>query len=110
MLETQRAQGKNDNMLRNAYIKFMCWLYYRFEQLLHLLGKDPLPRILYDGDLSSHEFQLFCILARAGCDILLIEPAGDAQYQSLTRRINSLRCVHGRDMHPFHLIFRWSRW
>lgn len=83
VLETQRAQGKNDNMLRNAYIKFMCWLYYRFEQLLHLLGKDPLPRILYDGDLSSHEFQLFCILARAGCDILLIEPAGDAQYQKL---------------------------
>ncbi|MFR4977979.1 MAG: hypothetical protein ACLUDG_03545, partial [Butyricicoccus sp.] len=24
VLETQRAQGKNDNMLRNAYIKFMC--------------------------------------------------------------------------------------
>ena len=76
VLETQRAQGKNDNMLRNAYIKFMCWLYYRFEQLLHLFGKRPLPRILYDGDLSSHEFQLFCILAGAGCDILLIEPAG----------------------------------
>lgn len=83
VLQAQRAQGKNENMLRNAYTKFMCWMYYRFEQLLHLLGKDPLPRILYDGDLSSHEFQLFCILAQAGCDILLIEPAGDAQYQKL---------------------------
>lgn len=83
VLESQRAQGKNENMLRNAYIKFLCWMYYRFEQLLHLLGKDPLPRILYDGELSSHEFQLFCILAEAGCDILLIEPKGDTKYQSL---------------------------
>lgn len=83
VLEAQRAQGKNENMLRNAYTKFMCWMYYRFEQLLHLLGKDPLPRILYDGELSSHEFQLFCILAQAGCDILLIEPEGDAKYQKL---------------------------
>ncbi len=83
VLEEQRRQGKNDNMLRNAYTKFLCWMYYRFEQLLHLLGKDPMPRILYDGELSSHEFQLFCILARAGCDILLIEPKGDAKYQTL---------------------------
>lgn len=78
-----RAQGKNDNMLRNAYLKFLCWMYYRFEQLLHRLGQDPLPRILYDGQLSAHELQLFCVLADAGCDILLIEPDGGAAYQKI---------------------------
>lgn len=78
-----RAQGKNDGMLRNAYIKFLCWMYYRFEQLLHRLGTDPLPRILYDGALSAHELQLFCVLADAGCDILLLEPQGDGAYQRL---------------------------
>ena len=78
-----RAQGKNDNMLRNAYLKFLCWMYYRFEQLLHHLGQDPLPRILYDGALSAHELQLFCVLADAGCDILLIEPDGGAAYRQL---------------------------
>lgn len=83
VLEAQKKQGKNDNMLRNAYTKFLCWMYYRFEQLLHLLGKDPMPRILYDGELSNHEFQLFCILAQAGCDILLIEPMGDDKYHKL---------------------------
>ena len=36
VLETQKKQGKNNNMLRNAYTKFLCWMYYRFEQLLHL--------------------------------------------------------------------------
>lgn len=78
-----RAQGKNDNMLRNAYLKFLCWMYYRFEQLLHRLGQDPLPRILYDGQLSAHELQLFCVLADAGCDILLIQTDGGAAYQKI---------------------------
>ena len=78
-----RAQGKNDNMLRNAYLKFLCWMYYRFEQLLHRLGQDPLPKILYDGQLSAHELQLFCVLADAGCDIMLIEPQGDSAYLAL---------------------------
>lgn len=78
-----RTQGKNDNMLRNAYIKFLCWMYYRFEQLLHRLGQDPLPKILYDGTLSAHELQLFCVLADAGCDIMLIEPKGDSNYHTL---------------------------
>ena len=78
-----RAQGKNDNMLRNAYLKFLCWMYYRFEQLLHRLEQDPLPKILYDGQLSAHELQLFCVLADAGCDIMLIEPQGDSAYLAL---------------------------
>lgn len=78
-----RAQGKNDGMLKNAYLKFLCWMYYRFEQLLHRLGQDPLPKIVYDGALSAHELQLFCVLAQAGCDILLLEPQGDSAYQAL---------------------------
>lgn len=78
-----RAKGKTDDMLRNAYRKFLCWMYYRFEQLLHRLGQDPLPRILYDGQISAHELQLFCVLASAGCDILLIEPQGDGAYRAL---------------------------
>ena len=82
-LQGQRAQGKTDNMLRNAYIKFMCWMYYRFEQILHKLGQEPLPRIFYDGVLSAHELQLFCVLGDAGCDIALLEPHGDDTYQKL---------------------------
>ena len=31
-LESLRKSGKTENMLKNAYIKFMCWLYYKFER------------------------------------------------------------------------------
>ena len=77
-LQDLQAHGKNENMLRNAYIKYMCWLYYKFERILGRLGGDELPKILYDGTVSSYELQLLVILARAGADIVLLERAGDA--------------------------------
>ena len=79
-LQDLQAHGKNENMLRNAYIKYMCWLYYKFERILGRLGGDELPKILYNGTVSSYELQLLVILARAGADIVLLERAGDAGY------------------------------
>ena len=79
-LQDLQAHGKNENMLRNAYIKYMCWLYYKFERILGRLGGDELPKILYDGTVSSYELQLLVILARAGADIVLLERVGDAGY------------------------------
>ena len=79
-LQYLQAHWKNENMLRNAYIKYMCWLYYKFERILGRLGGDELPKILYDGTVSSYELQLLVILARAGADIVLLERAGDAGY------------------------------
>ena len=44
-----KAAGKNDNILKNVYIKMMCWLYYRFERLMPFLGDDRPPKVLYEG-------------------------------------------------------------
>ena len=41
-LDELRRSGKNDNMLKNAYIKFMCWLYYKFERVVNMLGENPI--------------------------------------------------------------------
>lgn len=82
-LDELLQQGKNLNMLKNLFIKFMCWMYYRLEQLLRQLGKDEVPKILYQGDISDYELRMFAILQQAGCDLLLLTLAGDSQYQSL---------------------------
>ena len=66
----QRA-GKTEGMLKNAYIKFMCWLYYKFERIVNLLGENSVPKILYEGDISHSELMLLSILCHAGCDIVL---------------------------------------
>lgn len=80
ILHDMVRQGKNENMLKNAYIKYMCWLYYKFESILHQLGKDNLPKIAYEGYPNENQLNILLILSQAGCDILLLEYEGDGKY------------------------------
>ena len=78
-----RRSGKTDNMLKNAYIKFMCWLYYKFERIVNQLGENNIPKILYEGEISNYELMLISILSNAGCDIVLLQYNGDQEYLKL---------------------------
>lgn len=82
-LQDMQRHGKNENMLKNAYIKYMCWLYYKFERILNQFGSDVPPKILYDGSISNYELQLLIVLSRAGADIVLLERSGDSAYKQL---------------------------
>ena len=104
-LQDLQAHGKNENMLRNAYIKYMCWLYYKFERILGRLGGDELPKILYDGTVSNYELQLLVILARAGADIVLLERAGDAGYLRCDPTSQYARLYQAPGLTPFPADF-----
>ncbi len=82
-LDGLRKAGKNDNMLKNAYIKFMCWLYYKFERIVSQLGNNDVPKILYEADISNYELMLISILSNAGCDVVLLQYNGDQSYLKL---------------------------
>lgn len=82
-LDLLRKNGKNDNILKNVYIKFMCWLYYKFERIVNLLGENNVPKILYEGEISNYELMLLNVLANAGCDIVLLQYHGDNKYLQL---------------------------
>ena len=82
-LDDLRKSGKTGGMLRNAYIKFMCWLYYRFEGVVSQLGSEQIPRILYEGEPGNYELLLLNVLFLAGCDIVLLQYRGDAGYRAL---------------------------
>lgn len=82
-LEALRRNGKTPDMLKNAYIKFMCWLYYKFERIVSRLGENTVPKILYEGSISNYELLLFSVLSGAGCDIVLLQYSGDAGYAKL---------------------------
>ncbi|MCI8484341.1 MAG: hypothetical protein HFH41_08380 [Lachnospiraceae bacterium] len=100
-LDRMRREGKNENMLRNAYIKFMCWLYYKFERIVNQLGESQIPKILYQGDISNYELKLMAILSGAGCDILLVQCHGDANYLKLDITSQISREWKGEDLSPF---------
>ena len=108
-LQDMLRGGKNENMLRNAYIKYMCWLYYKFERIVNRLGADTLPQILYDGAISQYELQLLTVLSRAGADIVLLERGGDAPYQQLDPRseLSSLYQEPGMTAFPDTFNLKW---
>ena len=54
-LDSMRKAGKTENMLKNAYIKLCCWLYYKFERIVNQLGENNIPKILYEGNISSYD-------------------------------------------------------
>ena len=79
-LDNMRKKGKNDNILKNSYIKLMCGLYYKFERIVNKLGTGRTPKILYEGYVNSYEIMLLSVLSKAGSDIVILQYAGDAGY------------------------------
>lgn len=100
-LQELEKQGKNANILKNIFIKLMCWMYYRLEQLLRQLGQNEVAKILYQGSISDYELRLFAVCQKAGCDILLIEPEGDGQYQGLDPENCFTKLWKGQNLQPF---------
>ncbi len=78
-----KEEGRNEAMLKNAYVKFMCWFYYRLERIVNRLGSEKLPKILYEGEISRYELLMMSLLSSAGCDILLLQKKGDGPYLRL---------------------------
>ena len=100
-LEAMRAEGRNDNMLKNAYIKFMCWLYYKFERIVNRLGENTVPKILYEGNIGAYELKLIAILSDAGCDVVLLQYQGDENYRKLDPASKLSYALQIEHMEPF---------
>ena len=100
-LEEQARAGKSEPILKNLYTKLMCWLYYDFARMLHLLGKDRLPKVLYEGTPGIHELLLLHHLARVGCDVLLVQPEGDAAYLKQDPQSQKSQAYTAPDLEPF---------
>lgn len=93
--------GKTDNMIKNAYIKCMCWLYYKFERVVSRQGEEYAPKILYEGDISYYELMLIAILCHAGCDIVLLQHNGDRVYAAADPALQMSELLVIEDGEPF---------
>ncbi len=100
-LSSLKNMGKNDNVVKNAYIKFMCWLYYRFESVVNRLGDNDVPKILYEGSIGRYELLLVSILCGAGCDVVLLLNHGEEEYRSIDTRGTLSNKLELPDMKPF---------
>ena len=97
--------GKNVNMLKNIYIKFMCWLYYKFERILIKLGDEKVPKMLIEGDISNYALMLVSVLSNAGCDVVLLLYKGDSAYLKIDPKSEYSNDLVAKGMNPFPANF-----
>ncbi|MCI7768101.1 MAG: YceG family protein [Oscillospiraceae bacterium] len=82
-LTALKNEGKNDSILKNTLIKFLCWLRRDLSRALAPSKEKYPPKILCKGGLTRHEMMALYAAARAGCDILIAEYDGGAYYDKL---------------------------
>ena len=73
LLEDLKKSGRNDSVIRNVYIKMMCWMYFRFNNVVTKLCKDVNPKIIYEGDITFYELSMLKLLSSCGCDLLFLD-------------------------------------
>ncbi len=71
--------GANANILKNAYVKFMCWS-IRFQKFLRYIGNEKVPKVLYEGEISKYEVYMLRILSLCGCDVLYVNFNSDENF------------------------------
>ena len=78
--------GKNENIVKNSYVKFMCWLYYRFEGIVNRIDSDDVPKILYIGEMGIYDLYMLNVMNNSGCDVLALMSVGENEYNQLDPR------------------------
>ena len=85
ILDILKRQGANDNICRNAYIKFMCWLRGPLGGILKGLGQDTPPKVLYEGEIGRYELLFLQLLYRSGCDVVYVNYCSEDSYTKAAR-------------------------
>ena len=107
-LEVLRRQGKNIDILKNNFIRIMCWLYYNFYNIMERLGNDDVPKIIFWGNVNFSELSTLKILSNAGADIILVEPGGDSKYMKIDPKYEySIDLGMGNESFPAGFDLQW---
>ena len=72
-----RDLGKNTSALNNYYVKLMCWVYYKFVNVLTHTGKGNIPVIIYTGGYGLYELRTVQILKMCGCSVVYLDTTCD---------------------------------
>lgn len=90
-------QGTNLNILKNAYVKFMCWGKYIFENALSYIGDEEVPKILYEGEITKYELYMLHILSLSGCDIVYLNFLNEENYLKVDRHSEFSKAIYGKN-------------
>lgn len=96
-LEELFKQGANLNIVKNAYVKFMCWAKYVFENALNSMNEEEVPKILYEGEITKYELYMLHILSQAGCDIVYLNFLNEESYLKIDKDLKFSQVIYGKN-------------
>ncbi len=99
-LDLLRSQGSNESIVRNTYIKFMCWLRAPLGRVLSGLGRPEPPKLLLEGGISRYEALMLRLLHRSGCDVWYVHPSSEEAYQKADPGGRYSQLVQGEVLGP----------
>lgn len=82
-LNEMQQDGLSNNILKNSFVKFMCWAKIPFERALRHSFDENVPKILYEGDISKYDLFMLRILSLSGCDVLYIHFSSESSYRAI---------------------------
>ena len=92
-----QGSGVNINIIKNAYIKFMCWIKKYFVKTIFALGLDEVPKILYDCELSKYELYMLRVLSKSGCDIVYVNYISEDSYKQIDKDSKFSMAIYGKE-------------
>lgn len=80
MFTKLQKEGKTAGALKNTFVKFMCWMYYRLGSLMEQNGNAS--AVLYEGEPSTYGFLFLRALCLAGCSVVILSRDRDAFFKT----------------------------
>lgn len=99
-LDTLKEQGTNENIIKNVYIKFMCWLRSPLGHVLIGMGKPNPSKILFEGNISKYEALFLQLLHLAGCDVWYVNFISEQPYLKADKGMRFSELIQGEVFTP----------
>lgn len=79
VLKEIEEEGKNSNILKNIFIKYMCWLKYEVKNIFKVGNNDIVPKVLFEGNANSYELKFLKILALMKIDVVILNLSEESE-------------------------------
>ena len=85
-----KTKGKNDSMLKNIFLKFLCWL---GDLSAAFAPSDKRAKLLCSGVSSLHEILFLSAAVASGADVVLIDTQGEEHYRKYDTQGDMSICI-----------------
>ncbi len=99
-LELARRKGMGESIIRNVYIKFMCWMRQPLGRVVSGIGAATPPKLLVEEGITKHSALLFHALRLAGCDVWYVNFVSEEEYLRADPDGSFSELVRGRIFTP----------